>query len=498
MRVKVQEQRRAAVVFMTRVCIATVLPLMACPIAHAQWQPDQRLTTDTSESMYTITSAWSVATNHDTVHTVWRDKRDGNMEIYYKRSADGGKHWGPDIRLTEDSSTSSTACIAVLGLRVHVAWNDSRDGNSEIYYKRSLDGGEHWEADVRLTQDTAISGTASLATANSMVHAVWRERHDGPDGEIYYMRSTDEGAHWCSAVRLTNNPAYTLNPTIAVSDSIVHVLWNDSRDGNRKIYYKRSTNAGVSWGSDERLTNDRFTSQLPSVAVSGSNVHAVWTDFRNGNYEIYYKRSADGGMNWGTDTRLTTSMDTSMWSSIAVSGSTVHVVWQDDRESTDDIFYKKSTDGGTHWEADTRISNNGATSSERPTVAVSDSAVHVVWMDRRDGPNGEIYYKRNPTGNIPGALNRILPAAEHGVLLQTYPNPTHISATIRYSLSHTMNVRVTVRDILGFVVATPVDAPQHAGMYEVPFDARSLARGMYLCTLETNGHVVHTLMAAIR
>ena len=84
------------------------------------------------------------------------------------------------------------------------------------------------------------------------------------------------------------------------------------------------------------------------------------------------------------------------------------------------------------------------------------------------------------------------------MLLQTYPNPSHFSTTIRFSISHTMNVRVTVRDILGFVVATPVDSPQHAGVYEVPFDARSLARGMYLCTLETNGDVVHTLMTAIK
>jgi hypothetical protein len=61
-----------------------------------------------------------------------------------------------------------------------------------------------------------------------------------------------------------------------------------------EIYYKRSSDDGLSWSSDVRLTNNSDTSKCPSVAVLGPIVHVVWYDHRDGNDEIYYKRNATG------------------------------------------------------------------------------------------------------------------------------------------------------------------------------------------------------------
>jgi len=55
-----------------------------------------------------------------------------------------------------------------------------------------------------------------------------------------------------------------------------------------------SLNAGLNWGTDTRLTNNPATSWFPSVSVSGASVHVVWQDNRDGNYEIYYKRNPTG------------------------------------------------------------------------------------------------------------------------------------------------------------------------------------------------------------
>ena len=70
--------------------------------------------------------------------------------------------WQPDVRLTNNpaysySSYNNARCVASSGNDVHVVWYDSRDGNYEIYYKRSTDGGISWEADTRLTNNTANS-----------------------------------------------------------------------------------------------------------------------------------------------------------------------------------------------------------------------------------------------------------------------------------------------------------------------------------------------------
>ncbi len=145
-----------------------------------------------------------------------------------------------------------------------------------------------WQPDVRLTNDPAVSYTSSnnawcIASSGNDVHVVWYDGRDG-NAEIYYKRSLDEGISWGVDTRLTNNSGYSMYPSVAVSGSVVHVVWYDNRDGpfgNDEIYYKRSTDGGVSWGADTRLTNNTAESRNPSASVSGQVVHVVWDDKRD-------------------------------------------------------------------------------------------------------------------------------------------------------------------------------------------------------------------------
>jgi hypothetical protein len=76
------------------------------------------------------------------------------------------------------------------------------------------------------------------------------------------------------------------------------------------------------------------------------------------------------------------------------------VVWTDTRDGgTSEIYYKSSTDGGTTWGGDAELSLRDNKQSVHPSIAVAGSGLHVAWYDNRDG-NNEIYYKRNPTGNV--------------------------------------------------------------------------------------------------
>ena len=366
----------------------------------AQWQPDVRLTNDTANSYTSPNNAWCIASSGIIVHVVWFDNRDGNYEIYYKRSTDGGINWEADTRLTNNIADSYYPSIKVNGSIVHVVWIDKRDGGEwVIYYKRSTDGGVSWGIDTRLSSGspTSTSTCPSISAIGSAVHVAWGDNRDG-NWEIYYKRSTNSGVNWETDTRLTNDTSASYWSSIAVSSSIVNVVWRDERDGNTEVYYKRSTDGGASWEADTRLTNNSANSYTPSVSVSSSIVHVVWWDDRNGNDEIYYKRSTDGGASWGQDTRLTYALTGSEYPNISVSDSILHVVWRDERDGNGEIYYKRSTDGGVSWETDTRLTNNSGT-SDYPSVSVSGQVVHVVWVDKRDGGNYEIYYKRNPTGN---------------------------------------------------------------------------------------------------
>jgi hypothetical protein len=276
---------------------------------------------------------------------------------------------------------------------------------------------------------------------------------------------------------MTNNLAWSYNPSVAVSSSVVHVVWVDKRDGQEHIYYKRSTDAGISWGTDTRLTNNTASSFNPSVALSGSTVHVVWFDNRDYNYELYYKRSIDGGANWEADTRLTYDTAYSSSPSVAVSGSVVHVVWLEIREGNLDIYYKRSTDVGLSWGADTRLMNN-TTESSHASVAVSGSVVNVVWEDNRDG-NYEIYYKRNPTGNPIGIQNINTETPSKYSLSQNYPNPFNSTSNLKFEILYFGHVKLIVCDVMGREVQTLVNEKLQPGMYETTFDGSMLNSGVY-------------------
>jgi hypothetical protein len=461
----------------------------------SQWQPDVRLTNDPAGSFTSYNNAWCITSSGNVLHVVWHDNRDGIYGIYYKRSTDAGVNWGTDTRLTNNTAISGGPSIAVSGLFVHIVWYDFRDGNWEIYYKRSTDAGVSWGADTRLTNNTADSWYPSVAVSSSFVNVVWHDYRDGNTSEIYYKRSTDAGVSWGADTRLTNNIANSYYPSVAVFGSVVHVVWDDYRDGNMEIYYKRSTDAGVSWGADTRLTNDSASSVGPSVTVSGSVVHIVWDDVRDGNMEIYYKRSTDGGVSWGADTRLTNNFAESGFPSVTVSGLFVHVVWHDYRDGNTEIYYKRSTDAGVSWGADTRLTNNTAWSGY-PSVAVSGSVVHVVWEDSRDG-NFEIYYKRNPTGNTIGIKNITSEIPLSYSLEQNYPNPFNPTTKIKFDIQKSVVssqysvVTLKVFDILGKEIATLVNELLKPGTYEVTFDASMLPSGIYFYRL-TSGDFSET------
>ena len=361
----------------------------------SQWEQDVRLTNDVNNSSLPL-SLRTIFAKGDTIHVVWEDDRKGNYEIYYKRSLNNGTTWGNDTRLTSDPNISIQPSISGSGSYVHIVWLDTRDGNWEIYYKNSPDGGNTWGNDIKLTDNPYDSYAPVVFARGSYVHVIWVDRRDGND-EIYYKRSKDNGITWEPDKRLTNNPFTSTNPSLWVSDTTLYIVWQENRDGNWEIYFKKSTDNGTTWGPDIRLTINPNNSLYPSISASYQNIHVVWVDNRDGNSEIYYKRSNDGGNSWGSDTRLTNNPQESFYPSVFAWGLNVHLVWTDERDGNREIYYKRSINGGTTWEPDLRLTDN-VNVSQRPSIFVSGSNVHIVWMDDRDG-NWEIYYKRNKTGN---------------------------------------------------------------------------------------------------
>jgi hypothetical protein len=352
--------------------------------ARGAWE-FERLSNNTGASDYP-----EIANSGSNLHLVWQDTSYGNIEIFYKRSINYGGFWSFQ-RLTTNSGQSLRPDVAASGTNIYLVWYDSTFTPTEILYKRSTDNGSSW-AYQRLTNNSGNSYYPAVAASGSNVHVVW---HDGSYGnnDILYKRSTNNGSSW-SFQRISANAGESRYPDIAATGTSIHVVWQDGTyGGNDEIFYKRSTNNGSTW-SFQRLTSNAGTSLLPSVAVDGSTVHVVWHDTTYGsNPDIFHKMSTNNGSTWSFQ-RLTTNSGWSGYSRVAAAGGYVHVVWRDTTYGgTAEIFYKLSTDTGSTWNF-TRLTDNSG-HSELPALVYNTGlvAVFVVWQDDSYG-NNDIFFKR--------------------------------------------------------------------------------------------------------
>jgi hypothetical protein len=362
--------------------------LLIQPISAQTWTAAKRLTWSSATSEYPSVAIGS----GDEIHIVYDDRTPGNYEVYFKRSSNGGGSWITK-RLTWSSGNSYNPIVAVdLSNHIHVVWQDNAlSGNHEIYHKKSTDGGASW-THKRLTYSSGDSYNPAIAfDSHNHIHLVWS---DWTNDQIYHKKSTDGGATWTTK-RLTYSSGWSLRPAIAIdSNNHIHLVWHDHTPGSPEIYYKKSTDEGTTW-TQKRLTYSSGDSVVSSIAVdSKNNIHVMWGDNTPGNYEIYYKKSTNGGANWTTK-RLTYNSGWSSNPAIAIdSNNYIHLVWLDNSlDSNHEIYYKRSTDEGVTWTHKRLTHSSGYTGG--PAIAVDSSdCIFVVWFDTTVAGFGEIYYRK--------------------------------------------------------------------------------------------------------
>lgn len=393
----------------------------------------------------------AVALSGLTAQVVWGDTRSGLTEVLTRHSSDGGASWGEERQLSAGRRAASwVPTVEVAGEAVHVAWVDTQDGNEEEYYRRSTDAGRTWEPARRLTRNAANSWAPSLAVAGSQVHLVWFDQRDSPvqpseaeaeldailrqlglpflpepsgvlvphpeeearrrsgekarqieaaapawvaaGGDAAQLRAIldqvealgAQGATYLvkerkldEALRLLGL-VYQLHPfpdvpliasgdalQIRVADKLQQVsaaapAWVagggdpsaleaalhaferhfEQSLHSWEIYTRRSDDGGHTWGPLLRLTRAPGLSHRPSVVADGDHVTVLWFDARDGNLEIYAKESADGGQTWSADQRLTRAPGESRHVSAATAGGELYAVWYDERDGNPEVYFK--------------------------------------------------------------------------------------------------------------------------------------------------------------
>ena len=133
--------------------------------------------------------------------------------------------------------------------------------------------------------------------------------------------------------------------------------------------------------------------------------------------------------------------------------------------------------GGLSFSADPKYCNSAGYSDI--TLTVSGIALS---MDFRTLCYGDVDASYNGVKDNEVTSSNIITSA--GLDLVNYPNPFTGRTTIRYTLPVAGSATLTVRTLLGPVIATIADPDDYEGIHNIEFDGSWLAPGIYLFTVE--------------
>lgn len=382
------------------IIISIGLFFLSQSIGAQTWDPSKRLTWNSAPS--SRPDATVDANNN--IHVIWDDSSPGNTEIYYKKSTNGGISWTTK-RLSWNSGTSKSSSIDKgPGNQLYVVWGDDTPGQQEIYFKKSDNGGNAWSASKRLTWHMEGSLSPDIAAdSNGTIHVVWRKGYG--DSDIYYKRSTDGGTTWTGATRLTWTDN-SINPVIAVdTNDNVHIAWEVDPTGQHgEIYYKRSTDGGVNWTGSQRLTWTLKDSQTPAITIDNQNgVQLVWDEYNWSAWpydvlpsEIFHKRSTDSGITWKKTKQITSLSHESIRPVIAAdSNNSVYLVWvlyNLGASYDNELYFKKSTNNGLYWSPATKLT--WTYDNNLPSIIIDSLDNIYIVFENGWGVDQEIYYKK--------------------------------------------------------------------------------------------------------
>ncbi len=370
------------------------------PADEPVFGPDVRLNTDGPG--FELSQVPQICCEGERIYVVWYDRRGGFLDVYFNRSLDSGTTWlERDMRLDTPAGTSTSLIprMCCAGPAIYVAWYDDRDGKTDIYFNRSLDSGTTWLAtDVRLDTDDAGSGQSrepAICCDGSNVCVAWFDDRDG-SWDIRANRSLDGGTTWLADdVRVDREPGATRAelPRLCCHGNVVYAAWVDERRGGRDVYANRSLDGGALWGADDtRLNTLGLQASAPAIACTATRVYVAWHDARSGLRDIHCNVSADEGATWlASDVRLDSDIAgaaQSLAPALCAEDDAVYVVWRDQRNGDDDVYFNRSLDGGSSWLADDRRIGDdfpGVNTAFDPGISCRSGRLCATWRDDRNG-----------------------------------------------------------------------------------------------------------------
>jgi len=333
---------------------------------------------------------------HNPLHVVaaYQD----NAHAAYSR--DGGRTWAiatgvepPDYRvsgdvsITFDNQGDAVLCFIAfdrLGTADYWAHDATRNG---IFVRRSRDGGETWDSDYRTVHawPTApgipwedkpyIVADNTQGPYAGTLYIGWTE-FTLDRSVIVFSRSSDRGQVWSTPIRISTQAGLPRDDNGSVEgftgavgpDGTLYVVWSDgahvvftsSRDGGRTFAPSRPiipTAAAYFKVADvDRANGFPEISLDPRGGPRGGRLYVSWSDYRNGDVDVFVASSGDHGRTWSRPVRVNSDSlhngadQFFQWLAVDPSSGAVNVLFYDRRTDQANrkaaIVLARSTDGG--------------------------------------------------------------------------------------------------------------------------------------------------------
>ena len=347
----------------------------------------------------------------DNVYVVWHDTPtpDGNRDIFFARSINGGLTFGDPLNISENTGSSFNPQISVEGNNVYVVWQDDTtpdpDDNFDIFFARSINGGLTFSDPENISDNVGVSIIPQISSDGNNVYVVWQDTRTIPD--ILFATSNNGGLTFGDPLNISEeNTGDSVFPQISSDGNNVYVVWRDDTDtpGIPDIFFATSTDGGFFFSEPENISETTGSSTNRQISSDGNNVYVVWSDntTTTGINDIFSSRSTDGGLTFSDPENISENTGNSINPQISVEGNNVYVVWQDSTTPDDnlDIFFARSTNGGLTFGDPENISENTG-SSTNPQISSDGNNVYVVWSDNTTTTGiNDIFFARSTNGGL--------------------------------------------------------------------------------------------------
>ena len=354
----------------------------------------------------------SNAGSNTTWTVIWVDGRNGtNFDIYQNRInvLTASVAYGPGfdgIVLNNNSAYQFDADIGFYDGQYMVSWADARVGGTatpSIFAARLQPNSTVTDV-AGFSVNTVAGGHAKPAVAGGSMFfmVVWEDLRRGRN-DITHTRISPAGIVQDFGGKVTSTAGSRQLGSSTVFDGTYYfTVFSDSRTGghgNYDLKAVRINGQGTSLDPAGRNISLAAGRQLaPDMVWDGTQFMVVWSDDRDGNFDIYGQIVDSNYVNSGGEFLISGGAANADFPAIAWNGTEYLVVWEDTRSGNRDIYGQRVTTAGALNGGEILISN-AADNQRRPDVASDGTNWQVVWQDRRSGvDNGEDIWGSQVTG----------------------------------------------------------------------------------------------------